>query len=604
VIFATPLGLLALFAIPAIVAIHLFRRRFPARPVAGLFLWQLARERPEGGGKITTLPVTTSLILECLAALALALILAGARCTSTNVSRHLVVLVDDSLSMTAVNGRGESARDRSVRRVLSEIDRLGSRGRITLVRSGERPSVFAGPALVATEARSIIESWTPQAPDHSFALGLRLARELAGETGTLMVLSDGTPASRGDPDVEGALWVAVGEALANVGITGAQRTLTSDEGRGAIALALGNFSNAPARRRLSIDAGGKQVLTRDIEIPPGASSITLPLQAGLPAARVSLSDDALRNDNEVVLVEPRPQIVGVENQLPEGRGRQALVKALAAVAGVTDAAPGHLAFVDAAGLDGTAPPGAWRVGFGLAPARWQGSGETQDFVGPFVLEKRHPLLAGVTLGGVVWPGASPMTPDSFRPLASAGERLLIGLRASDAASRPEPALLFNLDLERTNLVRAPDWPILISNLVEMRRRELPGPERWNYRAGEWIRVRLGREPKGPLHVRLGAFERELPPGSLLEFAAPAPGGLLQVTEGDERIFELGVNVLDESEADLRDRSAAEIGGLNQQAPGLDAESGLASDPLFWVLLAIGGAALVANWCLPGARSLA
>ena len=37
-IFATPWGLLALLAIPGIIAIHLFRRRFPVRPVAGLFL--------------------------------------------------------------------------------------------------------------------------------------------------------------------------------------------------------------------------------------------------------------------------------------------------------------------------------------------------------------------------------------------------------------------------------------------------------------------------------------------------------------------------------------------------------------------------------------
>ena len=74
-IFTTPLGLLALLAIPAIVAIHLFRRRFPARPVAGLFLWGVVRQTPEGGGRVTRLPITRSLILECLAALALALIL-------------------------------------------------------------------------------------------------------------------------------------------------------------------------------------------------------------------------------------------------------------------------------------------------------------------------------------------------------------------------------------------------------------------------------------------------------------------------------------------------------------------------------------------------
>src|SRR5918996_3460114 len=121
-----PMGLLALAAIPAIVAIHLFRRRFPVRPVAGLFLWQILRKTPEGGGKIARLPITTSLILECLAALALALILAGARISPTGVSQHLVVLLDDSASMGAVNARGESARDRAVRRVLGEIDRLGA----------------------------------------------------------------------------------------------------------------------------------------------------------------------------------------------------------------------------------------------------------------------------------------------------------------------------------------------------------------------------------------------------------------------------------------------------------------------------------------------
>ena len=78
-IFTAPLGLLALLAIPAIVVIHLFRRKFPPRPVAGLFLWRVAQHTPEGGARISRLPITASLILECLAALALALLLAGAR---------------------------------------------------------------------------------------------------------------------------------------------------------------------------------------------------------------------------------------------------------------------------------------------------------------------------------------------------------------------------------------------------------------------------------------------------------------------------------------------------------------------------------------------
>ena len=550
------------------------------------------RRTPEEGSKIAKLPITRSLILECLAALALALILAGARVSSTGVSPHLVVLLDDSASMAAVNARGESARDRAVRRVLAELDRLGNRALVTLVESGDRPSVLAGPAALAAEARRALDTWKPEAPHHSLALGLRLARELSGRAGRLMVMSDVAPGSNGE---NGVLWVSVGEPLANVGITAADRTLTPDEGRGTVSLTLGNYSESPARRRLSVSAGDKNVLTRDLDLPPGVSSLTLPLPPGLPPVRVALSDDALMRDNAVILAEPRPRVVGVENRLPDGRGRQALVKALGALAGVTQAESGHLVFAEAGALDGPQPAGAWRVGFGRAPAAWLATGEPKDFIGPFVLEKRHPLLQGVTLGGVVWPGAMPLAASAVRPLVSAGDQVLVGLPAS-VSSGAEPAILFNLDLDRTNLIRSPDWPILISNLVEMRRQALAGPERWNYRVGEWVRVQLARDPKGPLRFRCGAVERVLPPSRLLEFIAPSPGGLLQILDGDEVLFELGANFLDESETNLRKQSTADVGAF-ADAGGLRAESGPASDPLFWLLLTIGATAIVTNWCL-------
>lgn len=593
--FATPLGLLALLAIPAIVAIHLFRRRFPVRPVAGLFLWQMLRQTPEGGGKVTRLPITRSLILECLAALALALILAGARLSSGAVSQHLVVLLDDSASMAAVNASRDSPRDRAVRRVLAEIDRLAAGARVTLVLSGERPSVLAGPAVLAAEARPALEKWTPEAPHHSLALGIRLARELAGRAGRLMVMSDLTASSRGEADVEAALWVALGEPLANVGIIAAQRTLSPGEDRGVVSLTLSNQSGSSASRRLTVSAGGKSVVERGLEVPPGTSSFTVPLPPGLPTVTVALSDDALARDNHVVLAEPRPQVVRIENHLPEGRGRQALAKAIGAVSGVTAAEAGHLAFVDAADLDRAESPGVWRVGFGRPPAGRVAPGAPADFIGPFVLEKRHPLLMGATLGGVVWAAAAPLAAGAVRPLVSAGDQVLVGI-AAPAATRTEPAILFNLDLDRTNLIRAPDWPILISNVVEMRRQNLPGPERWNYRVGEWVRVRLGRDPKAPLRVRSGAVERTLPAGRQLEFVAPSPGGVLQILEGDEVLFELGVNFLDETETNLRHQSTTDAGEL-AAAAGMRAETGPASDPLFWILLTIGGAAILANWCL-------
>ena len=594
--FAAPLGLLALVAIPAIVAIHLFRRRFPVRPVAGLFLWQVPRARPEGGGRITRLPVTRSLLLECLAALALALLCAGARVSPAAISRHLVVLLDDAASMGAVNAAGESARDRAVGRVLAEIDRLGSGARVTIVRSGDRPSILVGPAARTIEARTALAAWTPVSPHHSLALGLRLARELAGQTGEVMVVSNVAPDVRGEASFTGGLWVAVGEPAANVGVISADRARDPDTGRGTVSLTLLSNAGQPVRRQVSVSAAGTVLLTRDLDVPSGSSSLTLPLPEGVATVRVALSDDALARDNAVVLAEPEPQTVAVEDHLPEGRGRTALEKAFDALSGVTRAASGHLAFGDAAALDRPGAPGVWRVGFGRPPASWIGAGEARDFLGPFVMEKRHPMLLGVTLQGVVWAGALPTLPGPLHPLVSTADRVLAGAASMSGPAGSGTSILFNLDLDRTNLVRSPDWPILISNLVELRRQGLPGPERWNYRSGEWVRVRLGHDPTAPLHYRCGGADHALPAMRQVEFIAPSPGGLLQILEGDRVLFEIGVNFLDEIESSLHQPFTGDTGRL-ADAPGLRAESGASSDPLFWILLAVAAAALLTNWGL-------
>jgi Ca-activated chloride channel homolog len=590
-IFSSPLGLLALLAIPAIVAIHLFRRRFPPRTISGLFLWQVAHQTPGGGGKISRLPITAGLLLECLAALALALILAGARIRPAAVNTHLVALLDDSASMSAVNSRGESARERAVRRLLKEIDRLGSNSRVTFVLSGDRPSVLLGPAALGIEARAALERWKPEAPSHTLSLGLRLARELAKNSGRLMVLTDDPPVNA-EKQAEGVVWVSVGERLPNVGITGAQRTVSPQQGQGAVSLTLSNISNSHSRRRLAVAAEGKELSALDLDLPPGTSSINLPLPRGLPVVKVSLSDDALLRDNEIILVEPRPQEVGVEIHLAEGRGRQALMKALNAVSGVAAAEPGHLDFVNAKDLDSPPTPGKWRIGFGRPPATLKAPGEPGDFIGPFVPEKRDALMEGVTLAGVVWTGAVPLA-KGLHPLVSAGDRPLI----VETGRNPEDGILFNIDLDRTNLIRAPDWPILISNLVEMRRKSLPGPERWNYRIGEWVRARLDHEPKSALTYRCGRIERTLPASRSIEFVAPSPGGLLQVMEGGKVLFSLGVNFLDEKESNLQAKSSIETGKFNEYAAGLRSEFGPASDPLFWILVVIAAMAVISNWSL-------
>jgi len=81
----------------------------------------------------------------------------------------------------------------------------------------------------------------------------------------------------------------------------------------------------------------------------------------------------------------------------------------------------------------------------------------------------------------------------------------------------------------------------------------------------------------------------------VEFTAPAPC-LLEVLEGDQIAFQLGVNFLDEIESDLSDRVRGEFGRSNPRAGGVLTEGGPEADPLFWSLLAVAGFAMFANWC--------
>jgi len=104
-----------------------------------------------------------------------------------------------------------------------------------------------------------------------------------------------------------------------------------------------------------------------------------------------------------------------------------------------------------------------------------------------------------------------------------------------------------------------------------------------------------------LHFRCAGLDHDLRSSRSLEFIAPAPGGLLQVMEDDRTLFELGVNLLDRQEGDLRSAVTRDIGAFNAQATGVRTETGAALDPLFWFLLIIGAAAILANWCFPEAR---
>src|SRR5439155_21999783 len=104
-----PLGLLGLLAIAPLLVAYFLRRKQPPRVVSALFLWRTPDQRAQAGPRFQRFSRESSLLLEGLAVIAAAAFLSDAHCGGGATKKHLVVVVDGSLSMQAKGGGKSSA---------------------------------------------------------------------------------------------------------------------------------------------------------------------------------------------------------------------------------------------------------------------------------------------------------------------------------------------------------------------------------------------------------------------------------------------------------------------------------------------------------------
>ena len=202
-----PWGLLALAALPAILAIHLFRQRSPPRPVTGLFLWPLPSTTPASGRRRERVVNLPSLWLELLAALALAWWLADVHPAGDDHGRHLVLVLDDRQRLQAQLSTVGSTSDTPAERIRvalhARLAALRANDRVTVIASGLTPRLLCGPAAEPQQALTALAAWQPQAAWHELEPALTLATHLAARSGAasgaeLLLASDRLPPDLAD----------------------------------------------------------------------------------------------------------------------------------------------------------------------------------------------------------------------------------------------------------------------------------------------------------------------------------------------------------------------------------------------------------------------
>jgi len=527
-LLALPLALIGLVALPALAAIYVLRTRYRRRAVSSLMLWQAAAQATGGGRKASRLQTPWVLLLELLALLLLVLAATMPRWLATGQRARVMVVLDNSWSMRAVDRDGRSAVERGAEAVRDELAGLG-RYTADFVRAGREPQRLAASARDAAGVRAALAGWTAEDPAADLDAAVALARETGGADARVVVVTDRERAPQ-PPDTAGAdglRWRAVGAAGDNAAVVRAVRG-GGGAARDVVMVEVGRFGTAagPARtvgvqidalvsgmaeapdavwnvvvrRRLALEPGGTTRVWFDPDGGPAATSVRT---AGrLLRVSVALPGDVLAADDRAWLAAPDAQPVRVAVGVEDAALRDAVDAALAATGQtaparvaddaelwVTQATFPDATDADGGGVEGT--PGRWSLRlFGPAEAD-----DTQAFLGPFMLDTDHPVTRDLGLEGVVWSAVA----DADRldawarradaVLASAGDVPLITWRSGDADRMAEIGL--NLDAARSTLTGGVAWPVFMSNVVQARAAARPGIQPVNVPAGAPVALRAG-----------------------------------------------------------------------------------------------------------------
>jgi hypothetical protein len=554
-LLTTPWALAALAALPALTALYWMRHSYRNVPVSSLVLWRDQSESRTSGLRLRRLQTPLLFILELIALAALALAATGPRIEIGGGAPPLIVVLDDSLSMQA--GGDDSPKSRA----LAAIERdLGwrSAGSVRFVVAGAQPQSLGEPVSTFAEAKDALTEWRCLAPQAKIAEAIVFATELGGEGARILVVSDRPPPE--SAAMERIVWWAFGQASPNVAIIRALRTARDDHDICSFEIA--NYSPGPRNVTLAIAAGNSEAGRQNLALGPRETRRII-FRAGSDALLIEgriLEADAFDLDNRASLVRDVLPPVRVDVQIADETMQKPIEKALKATGKTLP--PGvrpQLLFTDSQDVPEKTAAETWVV-------HVLQETDADAFLGPFVLDRTHPLTDGLGLEGVVW-GAGKSQDFPGSPVLLAGNvPLVTDVRLPNGQHR----LRIRLRADISTLPQSPTWPVLYWNLVQWRAKEIPGLERANLRLGDAALLSLRPDVERVQVIGPDAQSQSLPVRGQRVVVPADQVGLYSIFADDEAT-RFAISVVNAEESDLSQATSGRWGEWpeeNNGAPGV------------------------------------
>lgn len=551
-LFTFPLAFAALAAIPAVLAIYWLRNRFRRQPVSSLMLWLDHRQPREGGARIQRLQVPLLLVLELLILTLLALAATDPRLLAGSSARPLMIVLDDSYSMLA--GEPDSPRSRGIELIRNTLRRhTGYTAHLIL--AGPDPQSLGQPTGNFNVLRRTLDDWSCASSSTDLPRAIAFAAQMGGPDAHVLVLTDHKP-----PEAMAAgrvQWQALGRPAANLAITAAIRAPHPSEPGDRCLIEVTNQSAEAASARLVVTAPPEPARQSSLLLPPNASQrVVFNIPPGVDTLTADLPDDALGIDNRAVLLGSPVRAVNVAVRLKNEELDKAFRRALATIDRARlDRSPADLLITDTP--DPVAPMSTW-----LMTVLREPDDTAASYTGPYVLDRAHPLTAGLSLAGVIW-GAGPAAaePPPGRPVITvANTPLLTDLER--VAGRHE--LHLRAIPELSTLTDTPNWPIFLWNLLDWRSANLPGLARTNVRLGDQAVAVFPEAITTARHIDPTGREESLTARTARLVFAPRATGIHHLVT-DTVTHRFAVNALSSDESNLADTAMGTFGNWLDEA---------------------------------------